>query len=44
MLPPGDRLPTLTIDLVSRRVNAIFAFGNPAAQAAKPASKGIVYS
>jgi putative ABC transport system substrate-binding protein len=33
-----DRLPALTIDLVSRRVNAIFAFGNPAAQAAKPAS------
>ena len=35
-----DRLPALTIDLVSRRVNVIFAASNAAALAAKPAAIG----
>ena len=41
-----DRLPALTIDLVSRRVNVIFAASNAAALAAKPAAIGtpIVFS
>jgi putative ABC transport system substrate-binding protein len=42
----NDQLPALTIDLVSRRVNVIFAADNAAVQAAKPASIGtpIVFS
>jgi putative ABC transport system substrate-binding protein len=41
-----DRLPALTIDLVSRRVNVIFAASNAAVLAAKPAAIGtpIVFS
>jgi putative ABC transport system substrate-binding protein len=37
----NDRLPALTIDLVSRRVAVIFAGGNAAAQVAKPASNSV---
>src|SRR5262249_22647008 len=42
----SDQLSALTIDLVSRRVNVIFAADNAAVQAAKPASIGtpIVFS
>jgi putative ABC transport system substrate-binding protein len=42
----NDQLSALTIDLVSRRVNVIFAADNAAVQAAKPASIGtpIVFS
>jgi len=36
-----DRLPALTIDLASRRLAAIFAGSNAAAQVAKPASSNI---
>jgi putative tryptophan/tyrosine transport system substrate-binding protein len=36
-----DRLPALTIDLVSRRVAVIFALDNASAQVAKPASATI---
>jgi putative tryptophan/tyrosine transport system substrate-binding protein len=36
-----DRLPALAIDLVSRRVNVIFAMGNAAALMVKPASSTI---